>query len=147
MCDKIRSIKDQPVGPVESPRPELEPQPVEDTSLPPPVVHGPPSARLTRRAASAKVPGTYFTEVQFDTRLRAAKAEAAFDAWVRAEDEPSGELKDLIDRTATAVAHKGIEFEGWLRTKHVKFPFLRTNGPYHSYYCSKLIELNNTEIA
>jgi hypothetical protein len=111
------------------------------------VVHGPPSARLARRAASAKVPGTYFTEAQFDTWLQAANAEAEFDAWVRAEDEPSGELKDLIDRTATAVAHKGIKFEEWLRTNPAKFPFLRTNGPYHSYYCSKLTELSNTETA
>jgi hypothetical protein len=111
------------------------------------VIHGPPSARLARRAASAKVPGTYFTEVEFDTWLQVAKTEAEFDAWVRAEDEPSGELKDLIDRTATAVAHKGIEFEEWLKTKHAKFPFLRTNGPYHSYYCSKLTELSNTEVA
>ena len=76
-----------------------------------------------------------------------AKAAAEFDAWVRAENEPFGELKDLIDRTATAVAHKGIEFEEWLRAKHVKFPFLHTNGHYHSYYCSKLAELSNTEIA
>jgi hypothetical protein len=93
------------------------------------------------------VPGTYFTEVQFDTWLQVAKAAAEFDAWVRAEDEPSGELKDLIDMTATAVAHKGIEFEEWLRIKHVKFPFLHINGPYYSYYCSKLTELSNTEIA
>jgi hypothetical protein len=76
-----------------------------------------------------------------------AKAEAEFDTWLRSADEPSGELKDLIDRIATAVMDKGIEFEEWLGTNHVKFPFLHTNGPYHSYYCSKLIALSNTEIA
>ena len=77
MCDKIRSIKDDcsavscaPATCSHDTTDVMSFGAVALLSLSlqcPPVIHGPPSARLARRAASAKVPGTYFTEAEFDT--------------------------------------------------------------------------------